>query len=186
MFSNKYSNFEAAQEGKANFQKKIADSAQVKANQLSPTTHNQAKLCEQGQQTHSPQTLLAYKEKTDLNKITHIIRHIRNNHPIELKYDKGTIVIDGNINAPYSVYDPRIDKNRALARHYQDITCFLEKNNQDYTDNVKDYIDCPIQGKTNDTNALRDYQKDALESWLSQNKKGCIILPTGLERQLLR
>ena len=123
--------------------------------------------------------ITAYKEKTDLNKITHIIRHIRNNHPIELKYDKGTIVIDGNINTPYSVYDPRIDKNRALARHYQDITCFLEKNNQDYTDNVKDYIDCPIQGKTNDTNALRDYQKDALESWLSQNKKGCIVLPTG-------
>ena len=125
------------------------------------------------------------QEKTDLNKITRIIRHIRNNHPIELKYDKGTIVIDGNINTPYSVYDPRIDKNRALARHYQDITCFLEKNNQHYTDNVKDYIDCPIQGKTSDTNALRDYQKDALERWLSQNKKGCIILPTGAGKTII-
>jgi superfamily II DNA or RNA helicase len=134
--------------------------------------------------THSLQ--ISYQRgKTDLNKITHIFRHIRNNHPIEIKYDKGTILIDGNINTPYSVYDPRVNKNRSLARHYQDIICFLEKNNQDYIDNVKDYIDCPFQVKTSDTNVLRDYQKDALESWLSQNKKGCIILPTGAGKTVI-
>jgi superfamily II DNA or RNA helicase len=32
---------------------------------------------------------------------------------------------------------------------------------------------------------LRDYQKDALESWLSQNKKGCIILPTGAGKTVI-
>ena len=134
---------------------------------------------------HSPQMHHIRQEKIYLNKIKPIFRHIINNQPIELKYDKGTIVIDGNINTPFSVYDPRVNKNRALARHYHDIACFLEKNNQDYIDNVQDYIDCPIQGKTNDTNVLRDYQKDALESWLLQNKKGCIILPTGAGKTMI-
>ena len=43
-------------------------------------------------------------------------------NPIELKYDKGTIVIDGNFKFPFSVYDPRVGQKQGswyiLSRNY--------------------------------------------------------------------
>ncbi|MBA3751034.1 MAG: DEAD/DEAH box helicase, partial [Nitrosopumilus sp.] len=109
----------------------------------------------------------------------------KNSEYTELKYDKGTIIINGNINLPNSVYDPRIDKNRALGRSFQDIIHYLEKNNEEYIDNVSDYIKFSTQSKFNDTNVLRDYQKEALESWIANDKKGCIILPTGAGKTII-
>ncbi|MER5175050.1 MAG: DEAD/DEAH box helicase [Candidatus Nitrosocosmicus sp.] len=35
------------------------------------------------------------------------------------------------------------------------------------------------------TNVLRDYQREALESWIAHNKKGCIILPTGAGKTII-
>ncbi len=32
---------------------------------------------------------------------------------------------------------------------------------------------------------MRDYQKEALESWIAHNKKGCIILPTGAGKTII-
>ena len=114
-----------------------------------------------------------------------IIYIYKNNKPIELKYDKGTIVIDGDIKFPFSVYDPRIGKSRALGIYYKEITNFLETNNIKFKDQVNDYLVYQIQNNVNDIDILRDYQKEALESWIAHNKRGCIILPTGAGKTMI-
>ena len=58
-------------------------------------------------------------------------------------------------------------------------------NNLKYKDNVNDYLVYQIQNNVNDINILRDYQKEALESWITHNKKGCIILPTGAGKTII-
>ncbi|HZH38514.1 MAG TPA: DEAD/DEAH box helicase family protein [Bacillales bacterium] len=108
-----------------------------------------------------------------------------NNQPIELRYDKGTITISGNINTPHSVYDPRINKGRAFGRQYQNITRFLETNVQEYTDNVENYVKSPLQNNVSDEIVLRDYQSEALKRWIENDKRGCIILPTGAGKTII-
>ncbi|HYP42537.1 MAG TPA: DEAD/DEAH box helicase family protein [Candidatus Nitrosocosmicus sp.] len=108
-----------------------------------------------------------------------------NNQPIELRYDKGTITISGNINTPYSVYDPRINKSRAFGRQYQNISRFLETNVQKYTDNVENYVKSPLQNNVSNEIVLRDYQSEALKRWFENDKMGCIILPTGAGKTII-
>lgn len=110
---------------------------------------------------------------------------ISSNLSVELKYDKGTIIIDSNIALPFSIYDSRIKKNRALGIHYKDILDFLDKNGIKYIDKVKDYENILLQNCFVDGNVLRDYQRDAIESWIRHNKRGCIILPTGAGKTII-
>ncbi|MGN6630539.1 MAG: DEAD/DEAH box helicase family protein, partial [Candidatus Nitrosocosmicus sp.] len=104
---------------------------------------------------------------------------------VELKYDKGTIFADPNVVLPFSIYDSRIQKNRALGKYYTDITDFLDKNKINYVDKVKDYGDISLCNYIVDIDFLRDYQKEAIESWIRHNKRGCIVLPTGAGKTII-
>ena len=107
------------------------------------------------------------------------------NTKIILYYDKGSIVISGINQIPYSVIDPRTNQLRALALHYQDIITYLQNSGIQYEDNVMELI--PIQNLRieNINLSLRAYQKKAIENWINAGKKGCIILPTGSGKTII-
>lgn len=107
------------------------------------------------------------------------------NTKIILYYDKGSIVISGINQIPYSIIDPRTNQLRALALHYQDIITYLQNSGIQYDDNVMELI--PIQNLRieNINLSLRAYQKKAIENWIKAGKKGCIILPTGSGKTII-
>ena len=93
-----------------------------------------------------------------------------------IRYDRGTILISGNLRVPNSTWDPRVEAFRTLALHYPDVIRFLRNSHIDFKDNVLDLPPCPtLKAKTK----LRDYQKEALNAWLRTGKRGIIVLPTG-------
>jgi len=75
--------------------------------------------------------------------------------------------------------------SRALGKHYQDIINFLKKNNLEYIDNVKDFIEFPSELHFDEINILRDYQMEALEKWNTHDRRGCIVLPTGAGKTII-
>jgi len=93
----------------------------------------------------------------------------------EIYYDRGTIVVKGDVHVPYAKFDHRSGTYRALAFRYRDIIEYLESNGINFIDNALDPIPTPYFDAEI---SLRDYQEKALERWLL-DKKGCIILPTG-------
>ncbi|HEU5120288.1 MAG TPA: DEAD/DEAH box helicase family protein [Candidatus Nitrosocosmicus sp.] len=104
-----------------------------------------------------------------------------------LSFDKGTILIEGPFNSPYSVFDPRINCHRALGLDYSNIINYFRRNGIEYEDRVANYL-VPIHRNHYDTNnivKLRDYQNEALTKWMINNKKGCIVLPTGAGKTII-
>ncbi len=93
----------------------------------------------------------------------------------EIYYDKGTIIIKGDVHVPQAKFDSRSGTYRALAFRYRDIIEYLESNGIDFIDKALDPIPTPYFDAEI---SLRDYQEKALERWLI-DKRGCIVLPTG-------
>ncbi len=95
---------------------------------------------------------------------------------VYLTYDRGTILIKGNIRVPNATWDSRNNCYRALALHYRDIIEYLKNSKIDFHDRVLNLIPCP---ELKCDIKLRDYQRKALDSWIRAGKLGSIILPTG-------
>ncbi len=94
---------------------------------------------------------------------------------MELQFDKGTITFNGKNKIPHAQFDKRVNKYRAEALYYLEITNYLKNLNLSFDDRVLDLVACP---QLSSTIKLRHYQKEALKKWL-QNKKGAVIMPTG-------
>lgn len=95
---------------------------------------------------------------------------------MNLTFDRGTILVGGNFRVPNSTWDERSKSFRAMALHYKDIIDFLETSGVDFDDDVQSLVPCPeLQSGI----ALRDYQKQALDAWVANDKRGVIVLPTG-------
>jgi superfamily II DNA or RNA helicase len=107
------------------------------------------------------------------------------NTKVNLYYDKGSIVISGINQIPYSLIDPRTNQLRAQAFHYQDIITYLQNSGIQYENNVMDLIPIPNLKIENIELSLRSYQKKAIENWINAGKKGCIILPTGSGKTII-
>jgi superfamily II DNA or RNA helicase len=107
------------------------------------------------------------------------------NTNVLLYYDKGSIVISGISQIPYSVMDPRTNQLRALALHYPDIITYLQNSGIRYEDNVIELIPIPNLKIENNNLILRPYQKKAIENWIAGGKKGCMILPTGSGKTII-
>jgi superfamily II DNA or RNA helicase len=95
---------------------------------------------------------------------------------MELTFNRGTIIIRGDVRIPNSIWDERSRAFRAMALHYRDIIEYLKNSGINYTDNVLDLVLCP---ELQSSITLRDYQKQALDAWISNSKRGVIVLPTG-------
>ncbi len=93
----------------------------------------------------------------------------------KIHYDRGTVIVKGDVHVPQAKYDQRINAYRALAYRYRDIIEYFEENGIDY----EDYAPSPIPAPYFDAEiSLREYQEKALERWLA-DRRGCIVLPTG-------
>jgi superfamily II DNA or RNA helicase len=95
---------------------------------------------------------------------------------MELTFNRGTIIIRGDVRIPNSTWDERSKAFRAMALHYRDIIDYLNNSSISFTDNVLDLIPCP---ELQSSIILRDYQKQALDAWILNSKRGVIVLPTG-------
>jgi len=101
-----------------------------------------------------------------------------------LRYDKGTVLIEGLEHIPYANFDPRINRLRAPALYYKDIVEYLNSSEIEFIDEVLDLIPSPkIQVANHIT--TREYQRKAVNNWLGAGKRGCIIMPTGAGKTIV-
>lgn len=95
---------------------------------------------------------------------------------IRLAYDKGTILVFGNVRVPGSVWDSRAGAYRAPAILYRDIKAYVASSGFSCRDDVLDLVPCPeLAMKT----VLRDYQERAVLAWDRAGEWGVVVLPTG-------
>jgi len=108
---------------------------------------------------------------------------------VALRYDKGTILISGNVHIPFTSVDPRTHSLRAEGLDYQNIIEYLKRSEIEYDDNkVLDLIPSPnisIDEANSQHISLRDYQKKALDNWAKAAKRGCVVLPTGAGKTVI-
>ena len=95
---------------------------------------------------------------------------------MKLTFDRGTILIRGDVRVPNSSWDERSKSYRAMALYYKDIIDFLKLSGLDFQDEVLDLIPWP---ELQSSITLRDYQKQALDAWIANDKRGIFVLPTG-------
>ena len=92
-----------------------------------------------------------------------------------LSFDKGSILIKGNVKTPYGKWDSRVGAYRAKSLYYLDILDYFTESNFSFQDNVMKGP--PIETMSNKV-SLRSYQKQALLNWNRNKKRGIIVLPT--------
>ncbi|HEX7514957.1 MAG TPA: DEAD/DEAH box helicase family protein [archaeon] len=101
---------------------------------------------------------------------------------LRIQYDKGTLLIQGDVRVPYSNWDERSGAYRALGLYYADIIDYLENSHIDFIDEAIQLLPVPrLQPST----TLRDYQRDALDSWMQAGSKGTVVLPTGAGKTIV-
>ncbi len=99
-------------------------------------------------------------------------------HDCTLSFDKGTIVVRGDVRVPNTKWDERTRSFRAQALHYSEIVQYLNQSTLPFSDYVqKDLMPCPTF--TCPSIKLRGYQKQALAAWDRSGRRGTIVLPTG-------
>ena len=94
---------------------------------------------------------------------------------IRLWFDKGTILLRGEIGTPYGKWDPRVNCYRIKAMHYLEVLTYLKESKLAFQDDVPNLP--PVQ-QLDPNVELRAYQKEALEKWHEANMRGILVLPT--------
>jgi superfamily II DNA or RNA helicase len=94
---------------------------------------------------------------------------------IRLWFDKGTLLLNGEVGTPYGRWDPRVGSYRIKAIHYRDVLEYLRESEIQYEDSVQklppvEQIECTVE--------LRSYQREALDKWRHSRMKGVLVLPT--------
>jgi superfamily II DNA or RNA helicase len=92
-----------------------------------------------------------------------------------LFFDKGTLLIKGEIGTPYGKWDPRISGYRTKALHYRDVLAYLKESKITYEDNVQQL---PPRETIKSAIKLRPYQTEALDKWRKAQNRGVLVLPT--------
>ncbi len=94
-----------------------------------------------------------------------------------LRYDKGTVIVEGDVHVPFGKYDDRSRCYRALAYKYRDVVDYLRSSGIDFEDRVQDNV-LPSPSYDGVEIELRDYQEEAVDRWML-DKRGVVVLPTG-------
>ncbi|HPY74626.1 MAG: DEAD/DEAH box helicase family protein [Planctomycetes bacterium] len=101
---------------------------------------------------------------------------------ISIKFDQGTLTIDGNEYAylirdiPYCQWDLRTGCYRMPAYQYYSLITILYDHRLQYDDQARQYkqLDLPQP-----TVIPFPFQKEAIQAWINAYKRGVIVLPTG-------
>ena len=51
---------------------------------------------------------------------------------IHLRYDRGSLLIEGEVGTPYGRWDPRVGAFRAMALHYPEVLKYLDRSRLPY------------------------------------------------------
>jgi len=94
---------------------------------------------------------------------------------VHLRFERGTILLKGEVGTPYGKWDPRIGCYRSKGMHYQAILDYLDESGIPYEDNV---MRLPPLETLRSKVVLRSYQKTALSKWNRANRRGILVLPT--------
>ncbi len=92
-----------------------------------------------------------------------------------LWFDKGTILLKGEVGTPYGKWDPRVGCYRLKASHYKDAVDYLKESRIQFDDDVPDLP--PLEPLKSNIE-LRTYQLKALENWKREGNRGVLVLPT--------
>ena len=102
--------------------------------------------------------------------------------PASLSFDRGSILIRGEVRVPYAAWDERVKAFRAQALYYRDIVEYLSRSGLQFEDGVQDPIACPFLACAI---KLRRYQEQALKAWDEAGRRGIIVLPTGAGKTVI-
>jgi len=94
---------------------------------------------------------------------------------IRLWFDKGTILLRGEVGTPYGKWDPRVDCYRIKASHYSDVLSYLIESKLPLLDEV---LNLPPSQTLRNVVELRAYQNEALGKWQRAGMRGILVLPT--------
>jgi len=94
---------------------------------------------------------------------------------IFLRYDKGSLLIHGDVGTPYGQWDHRVGAFRAMAIYYREVLAYLDRSRIVYRDEAANpppvpSLSCRVE--------LRSYQKAALDAWFDAGGRGVVVLPT--------
>jgi DNA or RNA helicases of superfamily II len=92
-----------------------------------------------------------------------------------LWFDKGTLLLKGEVGTPYGKWDPRSGCYRIKACHYKDVLDYFRESNIRVDDAVPNLP--PIE-QLRGSIELRSYQSKALDKWLAAGNRGVLVLPT--------
>ena len=92
-----------------------------------------------------------------------------------LWFDKGTLLLRGEVGTPYGKWDPRVGCYRIRAMHYRDVIAYLEESGITFQDEVQKL---PPLETLKSTVELRVYQNEALNRWRRARMRGILVLPT--------
>jgi superfamily II DNA or RNA helicase len=94
---------------------------------------------------------------------------------VRLWFDKGTLLLKGDIGTPYGKWDPRVGCFRIKALYYRDVLAYFEESQILFEDSVQQL---PPLETLKSTVQLRPYQESALSRWRRNENRGVLVLPT--------
>ena len=94
---------------------------------------------------------------------------------VRLWFDKGTLLLKGNVGTPYGKWDVRVGCFRIKALHYRDVLAYFEESQISFEDSVQQL---PPLETLKSTVQLRSYQESALSRWRRNENRGVLVLPT--------
>jgi len=94
---------------------------------------------------------------------------------LRLWFDKGTLLLKGEVGTPYGKWDSRVGSYRIKAYNYRDVLEYLVESKLQFEDDVPML---PPLEQIKSNVALRDYQNEALNNWCKAGNRGAIVLPT--------
>lgn len=94
---------------------------------------------------------------------------------LRLWFDRGTLLLKGEVGTPYGKWDPRVGCYRIKAYHYRDVLEYLAESKLQVQDDVP--VLPPLEQLKSNV-ALRDYQNKALDNWSRAHNRGVLVLPT--------
>ncbi|MDD3792320.1 MAG: DEAD/DEAH box helicase family protein [Candidatus Bathyarchaeota archaeon] len=107
--------------------------------------------------------------------MTGLTGHNRLSIMLHLHFDKGTLLLKGQVGTPYGKWDPRVECYRIKAHHYRDVLDYLHQSKQQIRDDV---AELPPLEQFQGSIKLRDYQAEAADKWHKAGNRGVLVLPT--------
>ena len=92
-----------------------------------------------------------------------------------LWFDKGTLLLKGEVGTPYGKWDPRSGCYRLKASHYRDALEYFKESRIHCEDDVPNL---PPLEQIKSNVELRTYQNKALDNWQHAGNRGVLVLPT--------